>query len=285
VGEVGWCNSDAGLHIASICRHQGEEPVISGSSGICNVFFSHCNLQCIFCQNEQISNNASYPKNEITDLNEAVDRICLLLDQGCRALGFVSPTHFLPHMLAIIEELHRRGYHPIVIYNSNGFDRVEQLKTLENVVDIYLPDFKYAYSQSSEKYSKSDIYTDSVKLSLKEMFRQKGATLRMQDEVHAESGLIIRHLVLPGHSRESKEVLRWIAEELSPRLHLSLMSQYHPCGAALNHPQLGRALYKEEYQEVVDEMKQLGFTRGWAQDLDSSHQYLPDFDQDSPFEN
>ena len=284
-GPLGWCRSDAGLHLASICLHRGEEPVISGKNGICNVFFSHCNLQCIYCQNDQISNNRSSVKNEITDFEEALRQIIQFLNSGCKAVGFVSPTHFIPHMVAIVEELDARDYHPIVVYNTNGFDQVEELKKLESIVDIYLPDFKYIDSRTSESYSDSAIYANSIKLSLKEMYRQKGSTLRMLDDSCAESGLIIRHLVLPGLVEESKMILRWIAEELSPRVHISLMSQYHPQRKTLHHPVIGRTLLDTEYQDVVNEMTRLGFTRGWSQEPDSHHHYLPDFNRKSPFEN
>ena len=280
---MGWCHSDAGLHIASICRHMGEEPLITGKNGICNVFFSHCNLQCIFCQNHDISNNSSYPAKEINDLETALQKITALLDNGCNAVGFVSPTHFQPHVMMIIDELHRRNYHPVIVYNSNAYDDVQVLKNMENTVDVYLPDFKYLNKRISLFYSNAIDYPEFAKVSLKEMFRQKGDGLKLLNSYNAGSGLIIRHLVLPGSIDDSKNILRWIAENLSNKLHISLMSQYHPCSNAIDHPILCNALKMNDYEQVQDELFRLGFTNGWVQDTGSHEQYLPDFEKLSPF--
>jgi putative pyruvate formate lyase activating enzyme len=283
-GILGYCKSDAGFHISSICRHRGEEPAISGSDGICNIFFSHCNLQCIYCQNHQISCNKSFPEDELTDFDEIINTIISLLDKGCRALGFVSPSHFIPHVHAIIKTLHDKNRHPVIVYNSNGYDTVKELQRLEGLIDIYLPDLKYVDHKISEEYSDAPDYPVIAKQAIKEMFRQKGSTLRYLDEVQAESGLIIRHLVLPGQIQNSIDVLNWIAEELSPRVHVSLMSQYYPTEPVAKHPFLGRALNQKEYREVTDEMKRLGMVNGWLQDIASNENYRPDFKKEHPFE-
>lgn len=282
-GETGFCNADAGVHIASICIHHGEEPVISGKNGICNVFFSHCNLQCLYCQNYQISNNQQTGNDELNNIEGAVQKIISCLDQGCCAVGFVSPTHFLPHAKAIIRKLHARGYHPIFVYNSNGYDSVSELKQLEGLIDIYLPDFKYFSEDNAREWSEAEDYPAMAKKAILEMYRQKGATLRMRDELHAESGLIVRHLVLPGCADESISILEWLAEHCSPRIHLSLMSQYAPTTYVRNHRSLGRSLQKEEYQRVVQAADRLGFTYGWTQEFSSQDHYLPDFNKDQPF--
>jgi putative pyruvate formate lyase activating enzyme len=283
-GETGYCNSDADFHISSICCHRGEEPVISGKNGICNIFFSHCNLQCIYCQNHQISCNDHEPPDELKNFDQIIDTIVTLLESGCRAVGFVSPSHFIPHVRMIIETLHTEGLHPITVYNSNGYDNASWIKKMEGLVDIYLPDLKYLDPALSAEFSDARAYPDFAKGAIKEMFRQKGSTLRYFDEQQAESGLIIRHLVLPGHVRNSIEVLRWIATELSPRVHLSLMSQYYPTEKVAGHSALGRTLIINEYRQVVDEMDRLGFVNGWVQDMDSHKIYQPDFHKKNPFD-
>lgn len=282
-GETGYCNCTAELQIASICAHTGEEPVISGEHGICNVFFSHCNLQCIYCQNRQISDNRLRVPSRYPQVTQAVDAIVQCLDSGCHAVGFVSPAPFLPHMKAILQQLHKRGYHPVTVYNSNGYDKVEELRKLEGMIDIYLPDVKYMDDVLAREWSGAEDYPIVSQQAILEIYRQKGATLRMRDEHTAESGLIVRHLVLPGQAADSIRVLQWLAESCSPRIHLSLMSQYTPIAAVGHHPLLQRTLTENEYLEVVNAAEQLGFTRGWTQAFSSRHFYLPDFDAAEPF--
>jgi putative pyruvate formate lyase activating enzyme len=142
-GEMGYCNADDKFHISSICLHKGEEPAISGPNGICNIFFSRCNLQCIYCQNYQISTNGSGVQEEVLSLDEIIIQIEHYLDNGCTHLGFVSPSHVLPQMVKIINALHSHGRRPVLVYNSNGYDSVSTLKSLEGIIDVYLPDFKY----------------------------------------------------------------------------------------------------------------------------------------------
>jgi putative pyruvate formate lyase activating enzyme len=282
-GEVGYCNSDAGFYIESICVHKGEEPVLSGENGICNVFISHCNLQCIYCQNYQISENSSKEGNYKT-LELIIAGITKLLDGGCEAVGFVSPSHFIPQMIMIIEALHGQGRHPTIVYNSNGYDRPETIRRLDGIIDIYLPDFKYMSSDLSSLYSDAPDYAEFATKAIKEMYNQKGSKLFMNDQGRAESGLIIRHLVLPGHAEESIKVLRYIAEEISFKVHISLMSQYYPTKKMSDHPVLNRTLFEHEYKLVVEEMDQLGFINGWIQESGSTTTYRPDFNKEHPFE-
>jgi putative pyruvate formate lyase activating enzyme len=190
----------------------------------------------------------------------------------------------VPQMLAIIKALNDSGRKPVIVYNSNGFDSVETLKSLEGIVDVYLPDLKYMEARLSDDYSDAAYYVPVARKALKEMFRQKGTALITDDAGQALSGLIVRHLVLPGYIDNSIQVLRFIAEELSPGVHVSLMSQYTPMPAVAHHPHLGRALNESEYKRVVDEMESLGLYKGWIQELDSSGSYLPDFCMDHPFE-
>jgi putative pyruvate formate lyase activating enzyme len=284
-GGTGFCRMDAGLNIASVCIHRGEEPVISGTAGICNIFFEGCNLRCMYCQNHEISQHGKAMPHHGNDTEMLLDNIEKILSCGINAVGFVSPSHFVPQVKLIIRGLNSRGLKPVTVYNTNSYDKVGTLRDLADMIDVYLPDFKYATSSLALKFSEAFDYPQVALKALKEMYYQKGSVLRVDEEGKAESGLLIRHLVLPGYIEESIRILEIIAEELSPGVNLSLMSQYHPAFNAENHPVLNRPLRKEEYDKVVDAMKKLGFRNGWVQDMDSFQNYLPDFRKDHPFEN
>ncbi len=282
-GEVGKCGSNAGFNISSIFVHHGEEPVISGESGICNVFFSRCNLSCIYCQNYQIScNRGEVNENEML-LSEVVDSIIDNLDKGCHAVGFVSPSHYIPHVKAIIEELRLNGYNPVFVYNTNGYDKVEEIRAMEDYIDVYLPDYKYSDNKLALRFSKVADYKQVAHAAIKEMYRQKGSTLVMNEKGYAEKGLIIRHLVLPGDIGNSLNVLHDIAD-ISTSIAISLMAQYWPSPGVSGHPSLDRILSPEEYGVVKAELENLGFYKGWVQEMESSDNYRPDFKNEKPFE-
>jgi putative pyruvate formate lyase activating enzyme len=283
-GGMGYCGTDAGLNIASVCVHRGEEPVISGKDGICNIFFAGCNLYCLYCQNHEISQRRSTFRNTGMNLEEVLDQIVKILSEGIPAVGFVSPSHVVPQVKAIIRGLNSRGYKPITVYNTNGYDKLETIRSLSGMIDVYLPDYKYVTKKIASEYSDASDYPETALKSIKEMYYQKGSTLLMDENGRAENGLLIRHLVLPGHAEESKNVLVSIAEELSPGIHLSLMSQYHPTAQVRNHPILNRPIYKTEYEVVVEKMEALGFRNGWVQDMESNLNYRPDFRKENPFE-
>lgn len=281
--HLGYCRSTLHPEIASICLHMGEEPVLNGDRGVCNVFFIHCNLQCVYCQNHQISKNTSSQVSRYT-LSSACDAIMQELDLGAKIVGFVSPSHQVSAMIEIVNELKRRGYTPRILYNSNGYDSVNTLRMLEDVVDIYLPDFKYGSNELGRQLSAAPNYFDAASLALKEMLHQKGTYLSIDDEGVAESGLIIRHLVLPGFISNSIEVLNFIAEELSVNVHISLMAQYLPPFSIPNFNELNRALTIDEYNRVISHFENLGFHKGWMQELSSAFTYSPDFAKKHPFE-
>ncbi len=280
-GGKGYCRSGSGLAIASICLHHGEEPVLGGETGVCNVFFSHCNLQCIYCQNYQISRNSAEERTMGPD--EAVDRITGFLDSGAGAVGFVSPSHSIHQMREILRAVKSAGRNPVFIMNTNAYDRREVIESLEGEMDVYLPDFKYADGKLAAEFSGAPDYPETGVRALREMYRQKGSGLTLDGNGMARSGLIIRHLVLPGHTDNSIACLRIIAEELSTSVHLSLMSQYHPVPAVQDHPRLGRTITEKEYGAVLEEFYRLGFHRGWVQEFDSAVNYLPDFEREEPF--
>lgn len=285
-GQKGFCKADAGINISSICIHRGEEPVLDGINGVCNIFFGCCNLRCSFCQNYQISKPDLFyqsPSKYIT-YEQVVQEITDILNQGITHVGFVSPTHQIPQMKIIIRLLHEAGYHPIIIYNSNGYDLPEQLQQLENLIDIYLPDYKYGDDALAHNFSGISNYSSLALKAIKEMKRQKGTQIVLNEHDVAIKGLIIRHLVLPGCAENSTKALQMLAEEISPLLYLSIMSQYHPNPFVLKHPLLQYTLNFQEYQDVLDNMEALGFYRGWVQDFSSATHYNPDFKQEHPFE-
>ena len=282
-GEEGYCRTGTELYVASICLHRGEEPPVSGETGICNVFFAHCNLQCIYCQNYQISRNESPARELRMNLSDVIEQIEYVLNRGARGVGFVSPSHCVPAMREIISELKARGRDQTFVFNTAAYDRVETIEELEGEISLYLPDLKYQDRTLAEEYSGAADYPSVAGGALKEIFRQKGAELTFNPDGTIQSGMIVRHLVLPGAIENSKQCLRFIAEELSPDVNISLMAQYHPPPRIRNHPVLGRPLRKEEYDQVVDEMHRLGFHRGWIQELESHHSYRPDFEREGVF--
>ena len=283
-GKPGFCKADASFSISSICLHRGEEPAISGDKGICNIFFTNCNLQCIYCQNHQISCNALDYSVQKMRLEEVLQEIAGILSTGINHVGFVSPSHFVPQVKVIINSLRALGLSPAFVYNTNGYDKPETIRELENYIDVYLPDFKYSDDELGRKYSDVRDYSAVTLAAIEEMFHQKGSDLLLDDRGYARRGIIIRHLVLPAHPENSINVLRTIASKLSNELHISLMSQYYPTYKVAHHEFLGRSLKAREYDSVVRELEYLGFENGWVQELSSSENYRPDFDEKHPFE-
>jgi putative pyruvate formate lyase activating enzyme len=282
-GEFGYCKTGTAFYISSICLHHGEEPVLSGKNGICNVFFSHCNLSCIYCQNYQISCRQNAVE-EVLNLDQVIEKIIHFLNSGIHAVGFVSPSHMVIQVKQIITEIRNKGWNPIFIWNSNGYDKPEVLRSLESFVDVYLPDFKYIENDDAKMFSDANNYHSIALAAIKEMYYQKGSKLFINNEGLAERGLIIRHLVLPGKAEASIRLLKTIAEEISTNVTISLMAQYYPTENVKNHPVLGRQITKEEYTMVSEAMYVLGFTNGWIQEHESAFHYRPDFNKEQPFE-
>ncbi|MCE5347283.1 MAG: radical SAM protein [Bacteroidales bacterium] len=283
-GGTGYCGADAGMNIASICVHKGEEPSISGKDGICNIFFRGCNLRCVYCQNYEISRPGTECGQQGMTITEVLDTVEQILSTGIKAVGFVSPSHVVPQVKAIIYGLNKRGLKPITVYNTNSYDKPATLRSIADMINVYLPDFKYASPENSKEFSDVPDYPEVAFRAIREMYYQKGSTLTVGDSGLAENGIILRHLVLPGNVEESKKVLKMIAEELSAGIHLSLMSQYHPTLLVKDHSLLKRSLYRAEYEAVVETMNDLGFRNGWVQDMDSNLNYNPDFSRENPFE-
>jgi len=284
--EYGFCMSGYLPIVSSYTPHFGEEPVLSGTRGAGNIFFGNCNLRCIYCQNFEISQNwKNERKHEVT--HEYLAEIMLKLQQmGCHNIGLVSPTHFSATILKSILIAAQNGLNLPIIYNTNGYDSVEILKLYDGVIDIYLPDFKYGNDQYARKYSFVDDYFEKTKAAIKEMFRQVGDELVYDGNVVVR-GLIIRHLVLPNGLAESEKVFQFIAEELSPNVHISLMSQYYPTNKAHKEILLSRTIRESEYERTLELMDKYGLHNGWIQEMDSYEHYRPKFweSRDNPFNN
>jgi putative pyruvate formate lyase activating enzyme len=269
------------LHLSAIAIHRGEEPIIGGENGVCNLFFSGCNLQCIYCQNFQISRRCV--RNAVMSASDAISKITAILETGVNTVGFVSPSHHVSETKFLIQAIHQRGFNPRIVYNTNGFDSVKTIQSLEGLVDVYLPDFKYGSNDLAFALSGVKNYVEVALRAIKQMYFHKGNTVMLDDEDTAISGLVIRHLVLPGMVDNSIKVLELIAEELSPNVSISLMSQYNPIPEMTRHPLLSRTITEDEYQQVVDAFYRLGFSKGWLQQLDSNNCFNPDFSQTDPF--
>ncbi len=215
---------------------------------------------------------------------ETLDIVSGFLSSGIKAVGFVSPSHVVPQVKAIIRGLKGRGLNPVTIYNTSSYDKKEVIKSLDGLIDVYLPDFKYASEGIAREFSDAPDYPEVALKAIGEMYYQKGSVLSTDEQGIAVNGILLRHLVLPGHVDESRNVLKTIASEISTGISISLMSQYHPVPGVSHHNDLGRALYYEEYSEVAAYMEKLGFRNGWIQDIESNLNYRPDFSWKHPFE-
>ncbi|RPI18954.1 MAG: radical SAM protein [Ignavibacteriae bacterium] len=284
--EPGKCVSGGLPVVSSYTPHFGEEPVLTGTHGAGNIFFGNCNLKCVYCQNYEISQNYKTEINNQISFERLANIMLELQDMKCHNIGLVSPTHFSAHILKSICMAAERGLRLPIIYNTNGYDSVDTLKLYEDVVDIFLPDFKYGDNAIARQYSKIDNYFDKAKEAIKEMYRHVGDELIYDGNVVVR-GLIIRHLVLPNNLSESENVFRFIAEELSPNVHISLMSQYNPVHYAERDMLINRKLRISEYERAIALMEKYGLKNGWIQDMESSDSYNPEFNRDriNPFGN
>lgn len=282
VNTLGFCGGTTQPEVATICIHKGEEPPLCGEKGICNVFFAHCNLQCVYCQNNAISSNRVNSDIRFKGVDEIVDGIIQVLDATENIVGFVTPSHYANHIPAIVDGLHDRGFYPTTVYNTGGYDSLETLQMLAPYIDIYLPDFKYMDADIALRYSHAKDYPEVALRALKEMYNQKGSALPVDDRDIAYRGIIVRHLVLPGQVENSKRVLEEIAD-ISTNLHVALMAQYFPPQDGLPD-QLGRPLTADEYNQVTSHFHNLGLHRGWVQELGAQECYRPDFSKKEAFE-
>ena len=272
--KLGVCRASDRFEIALAQLHHWEEPPISGTRGSGTIFFSHCNLRCRFCQNYDISQQGQgrevTPARLLAIMQE-------LEQQGAHNINLVSPTHYSDQLLPVLAEARSKLEIPIV-WNSNGYEKAETLARFEGLVQVYLPDLKYYSDDLGRVCSSARDYFRFASAAITEMKRQVGGN-RYDEHGIVEKGLIIRHLVLPGHADDSKHLLKWIHDDLGPRTSVSLMSQYYPVHRAAELPGMGRRLSHDEYEDVRRWFEELGFVEGFAQDHSSaSRDYTPDFD-------
>lgn len=283
-GKYGICTSGHLPIVSSYTPHFGEEPVLSGTNGAGNIFFGNCNLKCIYCQNYEISQNPISERiNEATH-NRLAEIMLELQEKSCHNIGLVSPTHFSAAILKSIYIAAEQGLNLPIIYNTNGYDSVEILKLYNGVIDIYLPDFKYGNSEYAKTYSLVNNYFERTKKAIKEMYRQVGDELIYDGDVVVR-GLIIRHLALPNDLSETETVFKFISGELSPNVHVSLMSQYYPTNKSNKDILINRPLSNSEYEKAIQLLEKYGLHNGWIQEMESSQTYRPNFNNDrkNPF--
>jgi len=288
--QIARCFSGRLPVVSSYTAHFGEEPALTGTKGAGNVFFGNCNLRCVYCQNYQISQaHREQIKNEVT--HERLAEMMLELQAGgCHNINFVSPTHFAPQVARAILVAAGQGLRLPVVYNTNAYDSVETLRLLEGIVDIYLPDLKYADSAEGYAYSKVPGYAEHARRALGEMFRQTGDRLVFDESGLLRRGLVVRLLVLPNDIAGVRESLEWIRRELSPRVAVSLMAQYYATNRAATDPRyvlLSRRVSEREWWRAVSLLEELGMEEGWMQEYDgAAHYYRPDFtDPETPFKD
>jgi putative pyruvate formate lyase activating enzyme len=277
-GQLGYCRLPAIIVMDCALAHHGEEPPLSGRSGAGTIFLASCNLGCIYCQNYQISQCA-----EGKYLN-AVQMVEVMLDlqrRCCHNIEPVTPTPQVPLIMEALLLARGRGLTIPFVYNCGGYENPDVIGLLDKMVEIYLPDFKYGLEEDAVELSAAPGYPRFALDSLKEIVRQVGDDLEMENGV-AKAGVIVRHLVLPGKIENSKEVLKLIKKEVSTSVSISLMSQYTPVARVRNHPLLRRRISKDEYKQVLDFALKLGFKNLFIQEV-NEYNLTPDFDRENPF--
>ena len=282
-GEVGFCWSGADLVVSAVVPHYGEEPCLTGTRGAGNIFFGNCNMRCVYCQNWQISQDWKGQRRNTVSVDALAEAMLALQEKGCHNINLVSPTHFVPQIVAAVARAAPRGLCLPLVYNTNAYDSVSVLRLLDGIVDLYLPDLKYSDNAAAKEYSVAGNYVEASRAALKEMYRQVGPDLVLDEAGLARRGLIIRHLILPNDIAGSRECLRFIAEELSPRLHLSIMAQYYPTNRADRKDLISRKIRAREYAEVLEMLEGLGFENGWTQEFSATDIGRPDFASAAPF--
>lgn len=268
------------IKVASHTLHFGEEPMLVGNNGSGTVFFSNCNLSCVFCQNHQISSEGM---GEIIDLDKLASYFLDLEREGANNINLVSATHVIYPVLKALKIALLNGLNLPIVYNTNGYDTNELLNCLNGIIDIYLPDLKYFNNEKAIKYSRAENYFDVAINAITIMKNQVGDLIIDENDI-AKSGIIIRHLVLPNNESDSYDILIELKERGFLNSYISLMSQYSPEFMAKDYDNINRKLYVKEYNEVLNFALDLGFENILGQEMESSDNYLPDFRKDKPFE-
>ena len=274
-GQIGRCRCDDKIKIALASIHYYEEPSISGKNGSGTVFFSNCNLNCIYCQNYEIS---QLGKGKVVTIEELADIFIKQQEKGVNNINLVTPTMYAYQIIEAIKIAKRNGLNIPILYNTNGYERVETIKALEGYIDVYLPDLKYYSNLLSKKYSNVDNYFEVATNAIKEMYKQVG-TAQFNEDGIIQKGVIIRHLVLPNHLQNSKHILKWIKENMPEDTYVSVMAQYFPTYKAKEDKDINRKLTKKEYEEIENYLYTLQLEKGYMQELgEHEEEYVPKWD-------
>ena len=274
-GNIGRCKSNGNIKLAMASIHNFEEPCISGENGSGTVFFSNCNMNCVFCQNYKISQQGLGREISIEELAE------IFIDEqnkNAENINLVTPTMYVYHIIEAIKIAKNKGLKIPIVYNSNGYENVETIKKLDGYIDIYLPDLKYYDDDLAFKYSGVKNYFENATSAIKEMYNQVGSPV-LDENGMMKKGLIIRHLVLPNNLQNSKDVLKWINDNIDKKVFVSVMAQYFPTNRAKEFPEINRKLTKEEYEEIENYLYSLDLDNGYIQELgEHEEEYVPDFE-------
>ena len=282
-GRKGFCRSGVRPVVSASMAHYGEEPPISGTGGSGTIFFSNCNMRCVYCQNYQISQES---EGEEISVERLAENMIELQEKGVHNINFVSPTIWVPRILEAVLIAKKSGFDLPLVYNTGGYDHPGTIGMLEGIIDIYMPDIRYSDDSMAEKYSGIKEYVKFNRESILEMYRQTGDLILDKNGI-AKKGLLIRLLVLPENIGGIKDTLDFIRKKLSRRVYLSIMAQYHPAYRADRYPELSRRVSTGEYLEIIDHARKLGLECGWTQDHSSlesgKDEFIPDFNKKNVF--
>ena len=272
----GYCGERMQVRVARASLHMWEEPCISGSAGSGTVFFAGCPLRCVFCQNRKI---ALGDKGKELTIQQLAKLFLLLQDKGAHNINLVTPTHFVPQIVAALKSAKMQGLSIPIVYNTSGYENVETLRMLEGYVDVYLPDLKYYSAELSAKYSSAPDYFVCASRAIKEMMRQTGVPIFDQELM--TRGVIVRHMVMPGHVGDAKTVLKYLYETSQDDIYISIMNQYTPPADLTAYPELNRRVTHREYEKVVDYAIELGIQNAFIQEGNTANEsFIPDFDEE-----
>ena len=271
-GKAGRCRCDDKLKIALASLHYFEEPCISGKNGSGTVFFTNCNLNCKYCQNYEISQEQ---KGKVITVEELANIFLEQKEKGANNINLVTPTSYVYQIIEALDIAKAKGLNIPIIYNTNGYENIETIELLKGYIDVYLPDLKYYYNELGEKYSNVKKYFDIATQAIKEMYRQVGVP-QLDENGIMKKGLMIRHLVLPNNIQNSKNILKWIKENIDNEVYISIMAQYFPTYKAKDVDKLSRKLTKKEYEEIENYLYDLNLENGYIQELgEHEEEYVP----------
>ncbi len=281
-GKTGFCGVDSTIYLARAALHMWEEPCISGKKGSGAVFFTGCGLRCCFCQNHDIAIGSRGLAVTVERLSEI---FLELKEKGAANINLVTGAHYVAQIVQALDLARERGLDLPIIYNSSGYEKTETLKALEGYVDIYLPDMKYMEEELAQKFSHAEDYPETAKAAIREMVRQTGKC-EFDESGYIRKGTIVRHLILPGHTRNSRKVLKYLYETYGDDIYISIMNQYTPVRSFDRYEELNRKVTKREYERVLDAAVEMGIRNGFIQEGETaSESFIPKFDYEGVEKN